>query len=108
MNERENRFLKLLGITPGPWDQMGSSVFYSHTEIHSISILTSLHTEIPERYNNPKLAAKAPELFLRLFAQQYIMRYSNNFNYPNPVMDVLESATGKSWGDLCQIWEGTE
>ena len=103
--KREQLFLERLGITPGPWELY----------IDKLSIVVMDEKRIDQfiatipKKTNAKLIAHSPDMFLSLFGVMYRSEKDYGLLAINsPSCKIIESATGKTFQQLCKLWEDCE
>lgn len=110
--DRENRFLVKLGITPGPWESKGpdSDVDYEILSYQKHECGKSLCFVDK---GNCGCVSQSPAMFLTLFHRLYrdmksTFTKSRFYHLFKNEIEIIQSSTGETWQQLCEIWEETE
>lgn len=107
---QETKFLERLGFTPGPWHHDTDGKLYIKKNDGGCEWIGEV------LINNGDFIAQSPDLLLALFTSLLTFqdfctnkqrgvsaKISRDYFLDNN--GILESATGKTWKELCQIWD---
>jgi len=112
ISDRENRFLKALGITPGPWHLDDDTPGHTTVLRFDLTAPSVKH----QSHEDANLSSKAPEMFLFMFRKLCgsisfidldMMQEQDQIEWKED-SKIIESAAGKPWTEIVEIWEGLE
>lgn len=105
MTDRENSFLVKIGITPGPWEYIDNHVrgIFNPGGDSPGSACDKRHGDF---------IAQSPAMFLALWNSimqgMCILQFcEDELISEDRRVKTVEFASGKTWQQLCEIWEAT-